>query len=242
MEISTAVGWTLISLVLHFGGTSGLVITTSFAAYKNWDDLREFWIAYVNVYLLIHTSQIFLAAFVFVQLLRYGLNLSRHSSPRADDEFPVGPLFFPCRTDHARLTPTKHKFSYSYLFVGVPVPWNGNSGGMIACDDGIVEPWYLRLLTALSFGFGRNGAWWSVNGDDYLGRGHEEDGLQGKLRTYLKTLVGVFSKHVGSFRLTRPRELIQRNTLMHTFSQRPVSSIMLLIQSPFGIFTRRIEN
>ena len=202
MEISIAVGWALMSFVLHFGGTSGLILIASFAAYKDWDVLLGFWITYVNVYFLIQTVQILLTAFIFIQILRYGLNPSRHPSPKTSDEFPVGPLFFPCRTDHARLTPTKHKFSYSYLFVGVPVPWSGNSSGMIACDDESVEPWYMRALSALSFGFGGNGAWWSVNGDDYLGRGHHEDGLHGKLRTYLESQVGVFSKEIASFRLT----------------------------------------
>ena len=83
--------------------------------------------------------------------------------------------------------PSKHGFGYSYLLTGVPVGWEGSVGGMISEDDGKEQaPWYLRL-----FSLNPGDAWYTVNGDDYLNRGHVEGGLQGKLRKYLEGQVCV---------------------------------------------------
>jgi hypothetical protein len=88
--------------------------------------------------------------------------------------------------------PVKHGFGYSYLLTGVPVGWKGSVGGMISEDDGKEQgPWYTRLL---SFDPGR--AWYTINRDDYLDRGHVEGGLQGKLKKYLDGQVYVQSLYL----------------------------------------------
>ena len=89
------------------------------------------------------------------------------------------PLLFPCRTSHTRLFPQRHSFSYSYLLVGIPVGWRGSIGSVLSADLSPSEGKVLR----------RQNGWYSVKGADYLHRGYDARGLQGKLESYLKTQV-----------------------------------------------------
>ncbi|KAI0170614.1 hypothetical protein BJ166DRAFT_199420 [Pestalotiopsis sp. NC0098] len=82
---------------------------------------------------------------------------------------PLKPLLFPCQTTHARLFPKKHSFKYSYLMVGIPVGWEGDSGGMIATGPP---------------GIARRG-WYQVHSADYLERGSGHLTLREKLDAYL---------------------------------------------------------
>ena len=92
---------------------------------------------------------------------------------------PLKPLLFPCRTAHTRLFPKKHSFSYSYLFVGIPVGWTGSVGSMITADADI------SMGTGISF----TKAWFRVEARDHLDRGNAHLGLHGKLRIYLESQV-----------------------------------------------------
>lgn len=83
------------------------------------------------------------------------------------------PLVFPCRTSHTRFFPQKHSFSYSYLFVGVPVGFKGSAGFLLSADNG--------SKAAKS--------WFHIEPTDYLSRGNDNLGLQGKLHLYLKSQV-----------------------------------------------------
>ena len=89
------------------------------------------------------------------------------------------PLLFPCRTSHTRMFPKKHSFSYSYLFVGIPIGWRGSAGTLLSADMESL-PWN---------GWGRWRAWFSVESADYLERGDSVHGLRGKLDSYLETQV-----------------------------------------------------
>lgn len=82
------------------------------------------------------------------------------------------PCLLPCRTTHSRLLPTKHSFSYSYLYVGIPVGWTGRAGSILSADSDLDK---------------RNTrkTWFSVAAEDYLARGVHELGLKGKLQDYL---------------------------------------------------------
>lgn len=82
---------------------------------------------------------------------------------------PTRPMLFPCQTTHIRLFPKKHTFAYSYLMVGVPVNWEGASGGMVSSGG---QPWWRR-------------GWYQVRAADYLERGGGHLGLRGKLDAYL---------------------------------------------------------
>jgi hypothetical protein len=89
---------------------------------------------------------------------------------------------------------------------------------MISEDDRKEQAaWYIRLL---SFDPGR--AWYTINGDDYLGRGHMEGGLQGKLKKYLEGQVYVQSVCLGMI-ANYFRVLIQIDTPMLTLLQ-PLAS------------------
>lgn len=106
-------------------------------------------------------------------------------TPEQDgSECALRPLFFPARTTHSRFFPQKHSFSYSYLLVGIPVGWRGALRSYLTVDLPYDSP-------ASSTVFSRS--WFSVDADDYLERGSESLGLQGKLHSYLESQVGQFS-------------------------------------------------
>lgn len=88
-------------------------------------------------------------------------------------------LLFPSKTTHSRLFPKQHSFVYSYLVVGIPVGWEGGSGGMVSSTSS-EQPWFSRLSRG----------WFHVDPADYLHRGDRHLGLRGKLDAYLRSQVG----------------------------------------------------
>ncbi|PBP16857.1 hypothetical protein BUE80_DR012387 [Diplocarpon rosae] len=136
-------------------------------------------ISYFNSTIAITTILTLTFIFSLLQLNRNTRDFQQASTPC---EFPVKPMLFPCETAHQRMFPTKHSFVYSYLLVGIPVGWQGRVGGLISVDcDMKPRTWRQRLLA-----MGNREAWFTVNGDDYLERGHVEEGLNGKLQRYLE--------------------------------------------------------
>lgn len=176
--------WGLLPLtgVLLFGRSLDITLLIAFTLIRKWDELGNL-TSLVNRSIVIAALTITTSLFILLQVLRYVTNLRQLSSPCT--QFPVKPMLFPSETAHVRMFPTTHGFKYSYLLVGIPVGWRGSVGGMISAD---VEEnnvsWYSRLLS-LQPGH----AWYRVNGDDYLKRGHVEGGLQGKLHQYLESEV-----------------------------------------------------
>lgn len=166
--------------IILFGKALDIAVLLLFGIFQNWVDIREFVNSYLNPTIVIDVGKAATALFVLLQLIRYILGLSRPSSP--SDDFPLKPMLFPCRTSHVRMFPTKHGFGYSYLLTGVPVGWKGSVGGMISEDDTEGQtPWHSRI-----FSLNPGGTWYTVNGDDYLDRGHVDGGLKGKLQLYLE--------------------------------------------------------
>ena len=95
------------------------------------------------------------------------------------------PLIFPCRTTHTRMFPKKHSFSYSYLFVGIPIGWQGSVGSFLSADlDSISRN------TQEDHSTPRPKSWFSVEAQDHLSRGSHVKGLKGKLDAYLRAEVG----------------------------------------------------
>lgn len=95
------------------------------------------------------------------------------------------PLVFPCRTTHTRMFPKKHTFSYSYLFVGIPVGWHGSLGSLLSADlEGCHTETEKIKLSQL-----QQHSWFHVEAADYLERGRHDLGLKGKLDMYLKSQV-----------------------------------------------------
>jgi hypothetical protein len=96
-------------------------------------------------------------------------------------DFIAKPMLFPCQTNHTRFFPKKYTFSYSYLLVGAPIGWRGSVGGMVSADtEQDSRAWYYRI-----FSLKAGNSWYVIDGDYYLGRGHSESGLRGKLDEYL---------------------------------------------------------
>ena len=97
---------------------------------------------------------------------------------------PLKPVIFPCRTSHTRLFPKKHSFSYSYLFVGIPVGWRGYVSSILSADlEGL--PWNRKQP--------KNG-WFNVDSADYFARGENLHGLRGKLDDYLESQVSAMDR------------------------------------------------
>lgn len=108
--------------------------------------------------------------------------LERERTTRAEassSSNPLKPLVYPCQTSHTRVFPKEHAFSYSYLMVGIPVGWRGSVGTFLSADINSL-PWKGRTPLA---------AWFSVESADHLGRGDHVHGLQGKLDSYLTSIV-----------------------------------------------------
>jgi hypothetical protein len=176
-----------LALILGFGNSLDICLLLSFSTFRRWRIIQDLAHTYINPTIVITTLAGLISLFISFQVLRYILSLTQTSSHYSEDGCPVNPMFFPCRTSHVRMFPKKHGFSYSYLLVGIPVGWKGSVGGMLSADTPKNQtPWYMRLLSLRP-----GGAWFTVNGDNYLGRGHVDGGLQGKLKKYLESEVHI---------------------------------------------------
>ncbi|KAI9888196.1 MAG: hypothetical protein M1820_010240 [Bogoriella megaspora] len=91
------------------------------------------------------------------------------------DENLLKPMILPCRTNHTRLFPKKHSFSYSYLFVGIPVGWRGCTWSALSVDTQILSP------------NERKRGWFHISGADYLDRDNPGLDLKAKLAFYLQS-------------------------------------------------------
>jgi hypothetical protein len=173
-----------LTLVLGLGNSVDICLLLSLSAYRRWGIIQDLAHTYFNPAIVVTTTFAgLISLFIFIQVLRYILSLTQTSSYCSEDDFPVKPMFFPCRTSHVRMFPKKHGFSYSYLLVGIPIGWKGSVDGMLSADTPKDQrPWYIKLLSLRP-----GGAWFTVNGDDYLGRGHVDGGLQEKLKKYLES-------------------------------------------------------
>lgn len=109
---------------------------------------------------------------------------------------PLPPKIFECRTDHSRLFPQKHSFSYSYLLVGVPIGWRGAVGSVLSSDNAVTN----GLATSSK-------TWFSVHAEDYLERGGHVDGLAGKLKDYLTAQNVSIDDYPYAYLVTAPRFL-----------------------------------
>lgn len=140
-------------------------------------------------------------------------------------------LLLPCKTTHSRFFPKTHSFVYSYLVVGIPVGWEGVSGGMVSLSSS-EQSWFSRL---------RKG-WFHIDPADYLHRGDRHLGLRGKLDAYLRTQVrdpGEESDLLVESQLTwSSREPTQRLIFMHTLLQLPDFWGTISTRRPSGTSTR----
>ena len=96
------------------------------------------------------------------------------------------PLIFPCRTSHTRIFPRKHSFSYSYLFVGIPIGYQGSSGSLLSVGG---EKSFLDEDKKSKHTSNTTKSFFHIEAADYLSR-ENSPGLEGKLHAYLRSQVG----------------------------------------------------
>lgn len=113
---------------------------------------------------------------------------NEHLFERRIDEQLLPPLLISSRTTHSRMFPKRHSFSYSYLFVGVPVGYSGRFSGALSVD-------------------GDTHSWFHVDSDDYLVRGHSDLGLGQKLKQYLHTQGVTDREYAFAYLVTAPKFL-----------------------------------
>lgn len=173
--------------------------------------------------------------FIIIQLLRE--KWARNGTSRW--EGPGKVLLFPCRTWHVRMRPRLHFFSYPYLTVGIPVGFEGNSGGLVSvgCQD--KQGFSTWLLSWLSLCPRLTKGWFTVDASDYLERGGSKLGLRGKLNQYLRQQVSCSLLPAWPMVLNSNfiRGSIRQPTRTPIWSPLPVSSAT--ISTPFrsGTFT-----
>ncbi len=153
-------------------------------------------------------------------------SFSSQTTARRDKEtepqFP--PLILPCRTTHTRFFPSKHSFSYSYLYVGIPIGWTGQAGTILSAD----------CLGGRFRGDNRS-TWLSVEAEDYLERGFHKEGLRGKLLDYLRSQGIRPEQYPHAFLVTAPRFL--------GYSFNPVSFWFLYTETKsFGAMILEVNN
>ncbi|TVY46895.1 hypothetical protein LOCC1_G002193 [Lachnellula occidentalis] len=183
LEMAASIAFPPVSITLglfsYFGTPTNLFLFFLFCFMRKEHVILEFLDVYINPTIVIYIISASVALFLPLQVFRLYAGLNACSS--STDGFPAKPMFFPCRTAHTRMFPTKHSFSYSYLLAGIPVGWGGSTGGMISSDiENRPISWYRRLFSFKSYS-----PWFTVNGDDYFERGHVKGGLEEKLRNYL---------------------------------------------------------
>lgn len=104
------------------------------------------------------------------------------------EECLLPPLLITSRTNHARMVPEKHAFSYSYLFVGVPVGFQGSVDSVLSVD-------------------GESPGWFHVRSKDFLFRSRTEQSLGEKLKRYLHTQGVTDRDYAFAYLVTAPRFL-----------------------------------
>ncbi|MCJ1469592.1 hypothetical protein MMC07_008227 [Pseudocyphellaria aurata] len=99
--------------------------------------------------------------------------------------------------------PKKHSFSYSYLFVGIPVGWHGSLGSLLSAD---LEGCHTETEKIKPSQLQRR-SWFHVEAADYLERGHHDLGLKGKLDVYLKSQNEDPEDYAHAYLITAPKFL-----------------------------------
>jgi DUF1365 family protein len=114
---------------------------------------------------------------------------SLHLVEQKIDESILPPLLIRSRTTHTRMFPKKHSFSYSYLFVGIPIGIKGRVGGNVLSVDA-AKP-----------------AWFDVRSADYLDRSSTQNSLGEKLKRYLRSQGISENDYEFAYLVTAPRFL-----------------------------------
>ncbi|MCJ1265726.1 hypothetical protein MMC22_005606 [Lobaria immixta] len=99
--------------------------------------------------------------------------------------------------------PKKHSFSYSYLFVGIPIGWHGSVRSLLSAD--LEDCFTATEKTKASLK--QQHSWFNVEAADYLERGRHGLGLKGKLDLYLKSQNEDPEDYAHAYLITAPKFL-----------------------------------
>ena len=168
-----------------------ILVIGVFVIYKHWESLAH-WLHNHGLVPLCDAETTLFALSTLLVLLILLWSLSAQSREEQLISWPQ-PMLFPCRTNHTRLFPKKHSFSYSYLLVGIPIGWTGSAGSILSAEN---------KTTAR-----KTRTWFSVEAEDYLARGPDPKGLIWKLWTFLRSH-GLSPQDFGhAYLVTAPRFL-----------------------------------
>lgn len=120
-----------------------------------------------------------------------GFSMSSAGRKESTQDSIPKPLIFPCRTSHVRMSPKKHSFSFSYLYVGIPIGWQGLSGSLLSAEGQVCALKNKGMTNTPKTGR----SWFHVEAAGYLSRGDHAFGLKGKLNDYLISQVRFLDKH-----------------------------------------------
>lgn len=104
--------------------------------------------------------------------------------PQHGRDFVGAPLLFPAKLSHARVFPEKYSYWYSYFVVGVPVGLHARIGTVLSIDinrplsnpgNANSNPKNKRIRSC----------WFTIDPVQYLDRGNDHLGLEGKLHAWL---------------------------------------------------------
>ena len=112
----------------------------------------------------------------------------QHLAAHSIDERLLPPLLIPSRTSHSRVFPQKHNFSYSYLYVGIPIGFRGPVSKALSVDS-------------------QRRSWFHVTAEDHLTRGNDHLGLAEKLKRYLHAQGVTDRDYSFAYLITAPRFL-----------------------------------
>lgn len=155
-----------------------------------------------NIYMTFAAGTIAFAILVVLSYLKISQDVPSSSSHFLESltSKQLQPRIFPCRTTHTRLFPKRHSFSYSYLYAGIPVGWEGAMNTFLSAD------------TAASHSRTGNGnfrkTWFSVEGSDHLQRTSSvTTNLLGRLQDYLVSQGIAPQQYPYVYLVTAPRVL-----------------------------------
>ena len=158
--------------------------------------------------------------------------------PEQGRDFLGKPLLFPARLSHARMFPEKYHYWYSYFLVGVPVGLHARVGTVLSIDINCpIQHSVLDSAGCLETNKRGKKCWFTIDPVQYLDRGNDHLGLEGKLHAFLRSQVRSHLWYATWLGVNRPRAKIQSNGLMRICLVHPNSYGGRKVPYPTGIFT-----
>lgn len=145
-------------------------------------------LVYLHVFALLGICALLAGLIVYRGRQLSELERSQPLRQQRIEECLLPPLLITSRTNHARMVPEKHAFSYSYLFVGVPVGFQGSVDSVLSVDS-------------------ENPGWFDIRSQDFLFRSRTQQSLGEKLKRYLHAQGVTDRDYAFAYLVTAPRFL-----------------------------------